>query len=391
MAVKHPSVTAGYSGYADYLIQQSKPIRRWALLCACVLYLIFSLIDLIRMPDDVLMITLPARILMVWLPLLYGTWLFWKKPESSHRIQLTLLLIIYIAAGLVHCLIRVIAWKAGIDFSHLGMTLILLYGCLLLVLPMAHATIGTLIVLTAMLISLVITTSDPAEIATVMIILCLNALVCLIINRICHTVLEANYKLIRRLNRDVHSDDLTGLYNKRYFNHQFEALMRESIQNRLPAGLLIIEVDNFKKINDSVGQLAADQTLTKMRHLLIQHCNSEEDFVARLGGVRFVIYKHNCVRSEIEKVCRNLISQARDSLVIQTQKHYRSFTSVSIGAAYTPCVREGDEFALIQNAEDALYESQQAGSSGWQLRIVEKTATVTNDPGQEITGPCLDT
>lgn len=362
----------GRDNLDEYLAQQSIQLRRWALGCACGLYLMFTLMDVIRFPQEVLTIILPARILLVWLPLVYGTWVFWTKRQDDFRHHLPLLTYVFVASGLVNCLIRVVAWQAGYEFGQLGMMLVLTYGCLLLGLPLMLALIGSVVLLCCTAASLWLTAAPAGEMATFLIILSLHAMVCLIINRICQGILLSNHRLISRLRFDAHRDELTGLFNKRYFNRQFETLIRRAESAQLPAGLMVIDIDNFKQINDSIGHLAADQVLKKMEGLLNGQRLREDDFVARFGGDEFIIYLHNCQAEEIEQACRSLVGTVRDHLVILSSRGQHTHISLSIGAAFTAHARAEHAVSLLQAADEALYEAKASGRNRYCIQMMDR-------------------
>jgi GGDEF domain-containing protein len=84
------------------------------------------------------------------------------------------------------------------------------------------------------------------------------------------------------------TDDLTGLYNGRYFRHFLSRIMELSRRKRFPVTLFTFDIDNFKQYNDQFGHCCGDEIL-KQTATLIKRCVREHDHVARIGGDEFAV------------------------------------------------------------------------------------------------------
>jgi diguanylate cyclase (GGDEF)-like protein len=91
-----------------------------------------------------------------------------------------------------------------------------------------------------------------------------------------------------RLQRLAITDELTGVYNARYFRHFLSRILERARQKLFPVTLLIFDIDNFKKYNDQYGHGVGDEIL-KQTASLIKRCCREHDLVARLGGDEFAV------------------------------------------------------------------------------------------------------
>ena len=168
--------------------------------------------------------------------------------------------------------------------------------------------------------------------------------------------LEAQRTQIENLKTAVRVDGLTQLANRVYFDEKLTELI--SLQNRYhdPFSLLMIDVDDFKKINDSLGHQAGDRILKGIA-LKLKASIRESDFIARFGGDEFALIlskTHNPPAIEVGwKICR-LMEESRFLL----DKKEFSLT-LSIGVAE---VTAGDTpETLINRADGALYQAKQEG------------------------------
>ena len=91
-----------------------------------------------------------------------------------------------------------------------------------------------------------------------------------------------------RLQKLAITDDLTGLYNARYFRHFLSRILERAKEKLFPVALLIFDIDNFKQYNDRYGHAVGDEILRETA-ALIRRCCREHDLVARLGGDEFAV------------------------------------------------------------------------------------------------------
>ncbi|MEC9410759.1 MAG: diguanylate cyclase, partial [Pseudomonadota bacterium] len=142
-------------------------------------------------------------------------------------------------------------------------------------------------------------------------------------------------------------DQLTGLYNRHYMLEMVEQRIARARRHNTPLTTLIIDLDHFKKINDTHGHIAGDQILEQVSALLQRQCRTE-DTVARFGGEEFIVLMEPCSLDHAHykaEVMRHQISQLMPSNIPVT---------VSIGAAE---LSESDQNFndLLKRADDALY------------------------------------
>ncbi|WP_422658831.1 sensor domain-containing diguanylate cyclase [Paenibacillus sp. EC2-1] len=148
------------------------------------------------------------------------------------------------------------------------------------------------------------------------------------------------------------TDKLTGLKNRRYFQEKLEELIVRYSENEQPFSVLIIDIDHFKKVNDTWGHQAGDLVLKQLADTLIRH-SLREDTVARLGGEEFVL-----LLPDADAAASKLRAEALRVAVLQTPWELVTIT-VSIGVA--TMTSEDSDVTLLEKADQALYASKENG------------------------------
>ena len=161
-----------------------------------------------------------------------------------------------------------------------------------------------------------------------------------------------------RLKDQVMHDDLTGLYNRRYLE---ESLGREESRARRSGralGVMMIDIDEFKRFNDTLGHAAGDAVLRAMGRYLLMAARGE-DIVCRYGGEEFVLVMaqapHNTVLHRAEK-----LRQGLQQLGIEYEGRLVGPITVSIGIGIFPDHGDSVEAAL-RAADTAMYQAKQLG------------------------------
>ncbi len=166
-------------------------------------------------------------------------------------------------------------------------------------------------------------------------------------------------KANERLNKLAFYDELTGMYNVRYFQHKLDDEIYRSKRYKHVVSLLLIDIDFFKKVNDSYGHLVGDIVLQKVAK---EMCNlvRHSDVVARYGGEEFAIILPETGITGA-KVIGQRIRRGIESLQIKHKEALIPVT-ISIGAASTEMEGVGSSRkALISYSDNALYQAKRAG------------------------------
>lgn len=174
-----------------------------------------------------------------------------------------------------------------------------------------------------------------------------------------------NLKL-EKLTAKLHSlsihDGLTGINNFRYFTEMLDMEFKKARRYNLPLSSLLLDIDDFKVINDRFGHAAGDLALMKTAQLL-KRLVRETDIVARYGGDEFAIILPNTGLPNALAVVAKILSAFR-KLEIKKDSLSLGNISLSIGVASIPDDRIESSRALIETADKAMYHAKQNGKDG---------------------------
>ncbi len=170
------------------------------------------------------------------------------------------------------------------------------------------------------------------------------------------------YKLTEeRIQRVAHHDTLTGLPNRALFNDRLDQAIRVAKRDSRQFALLFLDLDKFKRANDTLGHSAGDELLQAVA-ARIQHQVRESDTVARIGGDEFTVILRNITRREnAEIVARKIIAALAMPFQLGSQKQSVDI-GTSIGIAVYPADAQ-DADALVKAADAAMYSAKQTGNS----------------------------
>lgn len=155
---------------------------------------------------------------------------------------------------------------------------------------------------------------------------------------------------------DTLSDELTGVANRRAFEYELARRLTEWNRQRVPLTLVLLDIDHFKRLNDTYGHQAGDVVLRDVAQRIEGECR-ETDLVTRYGGEEFGVVMPNTPASEGMKVAERVrcnIESGRFEVGGVSVK-----VSISIGLAQAQ--RSEDRASLVQRSDASLYASKQAG------------------------------
>jgi len=154
-------------------------------------------------------------------------------------------------------------------------------------------------------------------------------------------------------------DSLTGLYNKDWFVENLNRSINEAKRNGLKIGIIFIDLDSFKSVNDTMGHTTGDELLGIMAGR-ISTCLREEDVLARFGGDEFLIMISNIEKiEELYTIIENILGIFKYPVLVQNMEY---FITASVGVSLFPVDGEDSE-NLIKNADIAMYLAKNKGKN----------------------------
>jgi diguanylate cyclase (GGDEF)-like protein len=175
------------------------------------------------------------------------------------------------------------------------------------------------------------------------------------------TRLDAAYKELERNNSRLKEfsfrDEVTGLYNRRFFSVRLEEEVSRHRRFSHPVSVVVLDLDGFKAINDGLGHAAGDETLREVAHILLKHSRGI-NVIARYGGDEFVV-----LLVETSKAGARLYAdRIRQVLATYPFSHGGRITA-SFGVASVPEDVRAAADEIMRSADEALYTAKRAGKN----------------------------
>ena len=168
----------------------------------------------------------------------------------------------------------------------------------------------------------------------------------------------SNVSLRDTLRHQSTVDPLTGLYNRRFFDESLKRELARAQRSQSACSVVMIDLDHFKRVNDTYGHEGGDLVLKAASHAIQQRVRAS-DVVCRYGGEELVLMLPDCSAEEAEK-CAEGIRSSIGGIVIEHAGQTISGISASFGVAQWPGHGNGEQ-ALLSAADRALYAAKKGG------------------------------
>jgi diguanylate cyclase (GGDEF)-like protein len=160
-------------------------------------------------------------------------------------------------------------------------------------------------------------------------------------------------------------DPVTGIYNRRYMDENLRRVIKSLSRSNGTLSLLMIDVDLFKKYNDTYGHSKGDKCLKTIAEVLKKNLLRADDFVARYGGEEFVVVLPNTDEDGARTIADRLLEGIRHHNIPHEASNVASYITISIGitSGVVQYTYSGDDY--IKRADKALYISKQNGRNSY--------------------------
>lgn len=159
-----------------------------------------------------------------------------------------------------------------------------------------------------------------------------------------------------------HVDGLTGLYNRLMFMSVFQKEIPKVKRNRHHLFLVILDIDDFKPINDTYGHLVGDEAIKITAHTL-QSLLRNSDTIARFGGDEFIICIVDHDKDTVSTIVNRILNEFNSKMIPVTRNHEKQEIPINLSIGYTAYKNDDDFKTMLQRADQALYISKEAGKN----------------------------
>jgi diguanylate cyclase (GGDEF)-like protein/PAS domain S-box-containing protein len=173
----------------------------------------------------------------------------------------------------------------------------------------------------------------------------------------------------QQLEHIANHDALTGLLNRRGFQQALEDHVRHAGRYGADGAMLMLDLDHFKYVNDTLGHKVGDELIVKAASLLADRLR-ESDIVARIGGDEFAILLPHGDREAATTLAAALLSALRDWRLTMDPEHGMAARGLSASIGIAMCITGASADDLVVNADLAMYDAKEDGRDRWALFTV---------------------
>jgi diguanylate cyclase (GGDEF)-like protein len=183
-------------------------------------------------------------------------------------------------------------------------------------------------------------------------------------------------KMEETLHMQVAQDPLTKLFNRRYLEDAMTREIRRAVRRKRSVAVLMIDVDHYKRYNDSYGHAVGDQVLVMLANFLKNGIRAE-DMACRIGGDEFALVLNEATAEGARGRAEVLCEKVRELSILDSGRVIAGF-SFSVGVASYP--ENGRTLAeLLESADKALYRAKETGRN--RVCVADRVTEVTTTSG----------
>jgi methyl-accepting chemotaxis protein len=166
-------------------------------------------------------------------------------------------------------------------------------------------------------------------------------------------------------------DQLTCIYNRRFLNGHLKKMIKSLSRSDGKLSLLLIDIDFFKKYNDTYGHDTGDICLKTVANTLAGCITREEDFVARYGGEEFAVVLPNTDEDGAGLIAEKMLKKIYECNIPHEKSDITEFVTVSIGGTTGVVKYSHNESDFIKRADEALYKSKHDGRNRYTFKSMD--------------------
>lgn len=179
----------------------------------------------------------------------------------------------------------------------------------------------------------------------------------------------------RLLEKQSRTDSLSGVFNRASFDQQMRAEIKRSRREQRPLALVLLDIDHFKRINDSLGHLAGDQAIKAVADIIQQQLKRPADKVCRYGGEEFALILPTTDLQGAEQLAEQIRLALQNGELTLNGQPYQLTLSAGCFASIPEADSDNDEY--IRFADEALYRAKHLGRN--QIQSYPSVISVSAD------------
>lgn len=166
-------------------------------------------------------------------------------------------------------------------------------------------------------------------------------------------------KKYKHLKLIAQTDALTKCYNRKYLLEKMEPVFQNFTDGQLSSSLMLFDIDNFKKVNDTYGHAAGDAVLSSVAQT-VKSCVRKEDIVARWGGEEFIVFfKYTNINSAL-MIAEKIRASVEQLTVVTPEQNIKVTISIGVSSFKKTDSLPND---VIERADDSMYVSKNTGKN----------------------------
>ncbi|SDS99749.1 PAS domain S-box-containing protein/diguanylate cyclase (GGDEF) domain-containing protein [Paenibacillaceae bacterium GAS479] len=186
-------------------------------------------------------------------------------------------------------------------------------------------------------------------------------------------------KAEHKINQMIYLDPLTGLPNRHLLHDRLKEAMDQADESDLMIGIMFLDLDRFKYINDTLGHTMGDLLLVEVS-IRLRECVDKQDTVSRQGGDEFIVLLPGTSQEDMTRKAQKILQTFSQSVLVGGQE---MFVTPSIGLSLYP--NDGNNRdTLIKNADTAMYRVKEQGKNNYQFYTSDMNEVVSRRMNLEI-------
>ncbi|MGN7457255.1 EAL domain-containing protein [Paenibacillus pasadenensis] len=186
-------------------------------------------------------------------------------------------------------------------------------------------------------------------------------------------------KAEHKINQMVYLDPLTGLPNRHLLNDRLKEALDQADESGLMIGIMFLDLDRFKYINDTLGHTMGDLLLVEVS-IRLRECVDRQDTVSRQGGDEFIVLLPGTSYEDMTRKAQRILMTFSQAILVGNQEMY---VTPSIGLSLYPADGNNRD-TLIKNADTAMYRVKEQGKNNFQFYTPEMNEVVSRRMNLEI-------